>query len=350
MPTDIRIAVIGTGANGASIGADLTRAGHDVTLIEQWPAHVEAMNAHGLRIEQPDGATRTPVRAIHLCEVATLREQFDIVFIAVKAYDTRWACELIRPLVATDGAVVGIQNGMTTDDVASIVGPERSLGAVIEIAANMFDPGVVVRQTPPAGTWFNLGSPDGSASGKVEAVAEVLRASGTVEVTDDIASAKWMKLVGNAAEFLPSAILDLPLTEALHIPGVRELADVAGREALEAGLALGYRIVPLFGSPGLEHHGPDTYAAAVLDEILGGWSEPDTRVALLQDWMKGRRGEGDDINGRVVEAAGRLGLQAPVNEVLLEFAHRIERGTLERGMTNVEPLIARCEQARAPVV
>ena len=41
-----KIAVLGAGANGASIGADLTRAGEDVLLIEQWPAHVEAMRAN----------------------------------------------------------------------------------------------------------------------------------------------------------------------------------------------------------------------------------------------------------------------------------------------------------------
>jgi len=36
----VTIAIVGTGANGASIGADLTLAGEDVVFIEQWPAHV----------------------------------------------------------------------------------------------------------------------------------------------------------------------------------------------------------------------------------------------------------------------------------------------------------------------
>ena len=43
-----RIAIVGTGANGASIGADLTLADEDVVLIDQWPANVEAMRAHGV--------------------------------------------------------------------------------------------------------------------------------------------------------------------------------------------------------------------------------------------------------------------------------------------------------------
>ena len=208
-----RIAIVGAGANGAGIGADLTRAGLDVTFIEQWPAHVEAMRKNGVRVETPDETLVTPVRAFHLCEVAALREAFDIVLIVVKAYDTRWACELIKPLVRPDGLVVGLQNGMTMDDIATIVGPERTLGAVIEVTANMFEPGVVVRQTPPNGSWFAIGAFRRSARGREDEAAQCLGHAGTVEISEDIRSAKWMKLVVNAAEFLPSAILGLPLAE-----------------------------------------------------------------------------------------------------------------------------------------
>ena len=82
-----KVAVLGTGANGAGIGADLVRAGLDVTFVEQWPAHVEAMRADGIRVVMPEETVVTPVRAIHLCEVATLREKFDLVFVVLKAYD-----------------------------------------------------------------------------------------------------------------------------------------------------------------------------------------------------------------------------------------------------------------------
>ena len=217
--TSGRIAIVGAGANGASIGADLTRAELDVTFIEQWPAHVEAMRKNGVRVAMPDETLVTPVRVFHVCEVATLQEAYDIVFVVVKAYDTRWACELIKPLVRPDGLVVGLQNGMTIDDVAAIVGPERTLGAVIEVTSNMFEPGVVVRQTPPKGSSFGIGAFDASTRGREDEVAQCLRYAGTVEVSENIRSAKWMKLVVNAAEFLPSAILGLPLAEAIKIPG-----------------------------------------------------------------------------------------------------------------------------------
>ncbi|HEX7834897.1 MAG TPA: 2-dehydropantoate 2-reductase, partial [Pseudolysinimonas sp.] len=130
-----KIAVLGSGANGASIGADLTAAGVDVTLIEQWPAHVEAMRASGLTIEMPERSIHVEPRTLHLCEVATLRERFDVVLMLMKAYDSRWAAELIRPYLADDGILAGVQNGMTTDTIADVVGAHRTMGTVIEISS-----------------------------------------------------------------------------------------------------------------------------------------------------------------------------------------------------------------------
>lgn len=335
---DKRIAIVGTGANGAAFGADMVNAGLDVTFIEQWPAHVEAMRASGLRVEMPDGTVTTSVNAFHLCDVATMREPFDIVFLGVKAYDTRWACELIKPLVAADGLVVGLQNGMTIDDVASVMGPERTMGAVIEVAAYMFEPGVVGRQTGPDGTWFGVGAYDDATRGREAEIVDVLRHAGDAEIKDDIRSAKWMKLVVNAAEFLPSSIFGLPLAEAIKLPGMREVMMASGREAVRTAMALGHGLVPIFGSERVEANDPDSYATVLLDAVLTGWTLPDTKVTVLQDWLKGRRAEVDDINGRVVREQAALGGAVPVNAGLVDIAHRIERGELEADVSNADLL------------
>src|SRR5690554_4452359 len=134
---DPRIAVLGAGANGASIGADLIASGADVVLIEQWPAHVERMRSDGLQIISPDGTLTVQPRTMHLCEVATLRERFDVVLMLMKAYDSRWAAQLIEPYLAEDGLIAGLQNGMTTGTIADVVGAERTLGTVIEVSSTM---------------------------------------------------------------------------------------------------------------------------------------------------------------------------------------------------------------------
>jgi 2-dehydropantoate 2-reductase len=222
--------------------------------------------------------------------------------------------------------------------MAAAVGPERTLGAVIEIAGNMFEPGVVERQTDAAGTWFALGAYDESARGREEEAAAVLRHTGTVEITADIRSAKWMKLVANAAEMVPSAILDMTLLDALRVPGMRAVMDAAGTEALNTALALGHEIVPMFGQEGIEELPPERYAGALLDAVVAGWSLESTRVAVLQDWIKGRRAEGEEINGLVAAEQGRLGLSTPVNQRLIEIARRIEAGELRPGPENAELL------------
>jgi len=335
-----RIAVLGTGANGSVVGADLIRAGYDVTFIDQWPEHVEKIRSDGVTIEiEEEGTfvTRVP-RMLHLCEVATLTAPFDIVFLVLKAYDTRWGCELIKPYVAADGVVVGVQNGMTFDDIVEIMGADRAIGCVIEVSSTMLDPGFVQRQSPHARSWFAVGTHDGTVTPRLEEVAEIMRHVGDVAIVPDIRSAKWMKLVINAAELVPSAILDASIPGAARIPKMRDLMVAAGNEAIDAGLALGYRVVPIFGLEDVDPVRPHDYVTALIRKLLADYVLDTTRSTVLQDWIRGRHSEVDEIHGPVV--AGLPEGEAAVNTAIIEVAHRIERGELDRQESNLEVLAA----------
>ncbi len=333
-----RIAFLGTGAQGASIAADFVRAGLDVTLIDQWPAHVEAMRAHGLTVNLPTRAIHTPVSALHLCEVAEITRPFDLLFLVVKAYDTRWAAELIRPVLAPDGFVIGLQNGMTHRDLAQIVGPERTLGAVIEIASNMWEPGVTNRQNDIDTSWFALGAVDPAQHHRVAAVADLLRHAGHVEVTDDIHSAKWMKLVVNAAELVPSAIIDSALQEAARDPTMLGIMRAAGYEAMQAALADGATITPIIGMPPVMSNHPERYVDDILDQVLTTYSQADTLTCSLQDWRKGRRAEVDEVHGVVIDILAAQGQTAPVNAHVVTLARAIEAGHLAPNPANLARL------------
>jgi 2-dehydropantoate 2-reductase len=333
--TGTRIAVLGAGANGASIGADLTVAGLDVTLIEQWPAHVEAMRDHGVRIEMHDSVLETPVRTMHLCEVATLRQRFDVVLMLMKAYDSRWAAQLIEPYLTDDGLLVGVQNGMTVDTIAEVVGLQRTLGCVIEISSTMEDPGIVRRHSGPDRSWFALGALDASTVGRTEEIASLLRHSGTVAIVDDIRATKWMKLVSNASVLVTTANLGLSMSEAIDVPGMRELMVASGNEALRAGAAQGYPILPIFGLQPEDVVNQETVVDTLLDALYSGFVTPGTTTTVLQDWSKHRHSEVDDLNGQVVRSSAAAGLAAPVNAAVVEVAGRIERGELEPGVANL---------------
>ncbi|MCX7320211.1 MAG: 2-dehydropantoate 2-reductase, partial [Hyphomicrobiales bacterium] len=80
----MQIAVIGAGAVGCYYGAMLLRAGHDVTLVGR-PAHVEAINSHGLHFESASFTGFIPAKAV--TAISEL-QQPDLVLFAVKSGDT----------------------------------------------------------------------------------------------------------------------------------------------------------------------------------------------------------------------------------------------------------------------
>lgn len=330
-----KIAILGAGANGASIGADLTRAGLDVVLIDQWPEHVAAMRRRGVRIEMPQSTIETAVRAYNLCDVCTFREKFDIVLMLMKAYDSRWASWLIEPYLKSDGLLVGVQNGMTVDVIADVVGPSRTLGCVIEISSAMFDPGVVMRDSGHARSWFAVGSISDAAKGRENEVAELLRLSGKVEIVENIRATKWMKLVSNATTLVSTALLGLSIHEAAAVPEMRDLMLRSGQEALDVGAALGHPVLPIFGLKEADLGRSNRVVDMLLDALLAGFTLPTTKTTVLQDWMKGRHSEVDDLNGLVAAEAKRLGVRAPVNAAIVELAHRIESGDLVAAPENL---------------
>jgi 2-dehydropantoate 2-reductase len=336
----MRIAILGSGANGASIGADLTEAGLAPVLIDQWPAHVEAMRGAGVRIEMPERTLEVEVDARHLCEVAELREPFDLVLLLVKAYDTRWACELIAPWLAPGGLLAGVQNGMTQGVIADVLGPARTLGCVIEISSEMTEPGVVHRHSGPAASYFAVGPLDPKAPGRAEEVAAVLaRSADTIDTLapGEIEAAKWMKLVSNSSTLVASAILGLPIAAAAKLEPMREVMLAAGREALAAGELRGLPRKPIFGLDSAAVESAEDLPTYLLDTLVERFVLPETTSTVLHDWRKGRRAEVDAINGEVVAT---LGAEAPVNRVIVAVARRIEAGELEPSEANLDLLLA----------
>src|SRR6202171_1855471 len=252
-----KIAVLGTGANGSCVAADLTNAGLDVVLIDQWPAHIEAMRAKGLHVTLRQGEIHAKVRPYLVCELASMHQVFDVVFLVTKAYDTRWHAELIKPYLKPDGFLIGLQNGMTASIIADVVGPSRTLGCVPELSSYCFVPGQIKRNTAPERTWFALGSFHPSTDGREGEVAAILRHAGKVEITPHILAAKYMKLVLNSMTLGTIAMTGGELADQ-QPEGMQDLMMRLGSESPRIGEALGDPIGPLFcltaaGAGGSQH-------------------------------------------------------------------------------------------------
>ena len=340
-----KIAVLGAGAIGSSVAVDLTKAGYDVTVIDQWPAQVEALKATGLHVQMADGDVKVPIRACHLCDLASANIAFDIVFLAVKSNDHRWTAEFIKPYLRRDGVLVGVQNGMNDDSIASIVGRSRTVGCVVELSAEIFTPGLVRRNTTHKGTWFAVGELDGLYTARVREIESIMSHVGRCDVTNNIYGAKWTKLIANTMTMGPRGLLGLTNGEATELPGMFDLAAKIGRESLAVGTALGYRTEPIFGLRADEFAGSSDENLMTAMKALLGHVGSRSRTAPIHDHIKGRKSEMEFISGLVSRKGKELGIPTPCNDAVVEIDRRINQGEIKMDRSNFELLKAKVAAA-----
>jgi 2-dehydropantoate 2-reductase len=336
-----RIGVLGAGAIGSVVGGMLTRAGHDVTLIDQWPEHVEAMKSRGLRLSGTIGDFVVPVRALHLHELQTVAEPFDAVFVAVKSYDTEWATMMpLAYLREPDGVVVDFQNGINDSRVAAVAGVRRCLGCVITISAGIYEPGHAMR-TDTGAIGFKIGEHDGTDSPRARELAAILSAVAETKVTTNLWGERWSKLAINCMANPLAGLTGHSTLEVRTIPEIAAVGVHLGAEAIAVGRAVGHEVEPIYGIPTQRYL--DAYAGRGLAELLAeiaaiararGGGQP----SLLQDVIKGRRTEIEYLNGHVCREGARTGVRTPFNDATVAAVRALGVG-FKPDPAHLEPVI-----------
>jgi 2-dehydropantoate 2-reductase len=333
-----KIAVLGAGAIGGSIAADIAKAGHDLTVIDQWPAHIEAMKANGLRVKIPDEDIHVAVDAVHLCDVCRLNRTFDLVLLSAKSYDSAWMTQFIAPFLSADGVLVPVQNSLNDEWVAPIIGCARDVACAFELSAEVFTPGIIQRNTMRDRTWFGIGELDGRITPRLTDIQKIISCAGKVTITPNIHGAKWAKLVNSSMILAPFGMLGLQSWEATEIPEVFSLCVKLGRETMAVGAALGITIEPIFGMSAEEFNvSTDAIVEKLLRAILihHGETARQVRGVVLQDYVKGRMTETDYLNGLIARKGRTAGVPTPANDAVVEINRRIRAGQLKPERSNI---------------
>src|SRR5258706_5488176 len=259
-----RIVFVGAGAIGGSTGAHMTRAGYDVTLIDPWPAHIEAIRANGLEVTgvAPEHAVTVKPKTMHLTEVQNLAKQapVDIAFVSVKSYDTEWATTMIKQYLAPDGYVVSLQNCMNEETIAGVVGWGKTLGSIASsITVELHAPGQIRRAAGKSGskhTVFRVGEVHGRITDRAKEVCGLLANADSAFVTENIWGERWSKLVTNVMGNGLSACTGLIGRDVVKNDAIRHFSNRLGNEAIRVVQALGY------GFDEVSHMDPETLAKA----------------------------------------------------------------------------------------
>ena len=335
------IAILAPGGIGAPIGGLLTRAGHDVVLIDQWVEHVERMRARGLYLEigtrqEPETEMFVPVRVYHLNEIATLRESFDVVFLTAKSTDTHWLVEFIKPYLKPDGVLVSMQNSLNEEWISPVLGPERVAGCVLTGGGELLEPGYVWRNRSINHPYYTLGELDGQITPRLLEIVDLLSDAGKVTTTTNLLGAKWTKLIRNAQGAV-SSMCNMRSWKLLDEPRYVPLVSHITREAMEVGIACGYRMEPINGLTVADLMGsPEQIAQAIIEDARVGGSEGSISM-VQQDMKRGRPSEvAGYLNGLIVRKGHEAGVPTPVNEAITELHMRVERHELPWDMSNFE--------------
>src|SRR5919197_4839858 len=250
-----RIAVVGAGALGGYVGGTLAHLGHDVTLIDAWPGHVETIRARGLELDGMTPEERFTVRkakTMHLTEVQSLaKHPVDVAVGAMKSYDTAWATALIAPYLSAQGFVVSLQNCMNEETIAGIVGWGRTLVVIASmISVDLYEAGRIRRTVAKGGdkhTVFRVGEPHGRVTPRVEELVEWFRGIDSAKATTNLWGERWSKLVQNGMGNGVTAATGLTSPDCLRNDRIRRFQIALAGEGVRVGQALGFELEKIRG-------------------------------------------------------------------------------------------------------
>jgi 2-dehydropantoate 2-reductase len=328
----MKVVVVGAGAIGGLVAAQLADTGAEVAAIARGP-HLRAIQRDGLRVEfgdRPDVVAR-----IRASDDAREVGPADLVFLGLKAYSYASSGPLVGPLLGPDTAIVPAQNGIpwwyfyghpgplgghplvSVDPggvVTATLPPDRVIGCVPYPAAEIVAPGVVRHLE---GWQFPLGEPDGVSRRRSERFGEMMTAAGFKSWTTDIRAQIWLKLLGNATFNPLSTLTGATMAEMCRQPDSRRLALALMTEVASVAAAVGDPLPP---------------GMTVERRMAGAERVGAHKTSMLVDYEAGKPLELDVLLTAVIEIAGLVGQEVPhletlhaTLELLLEVGRRPDR-------------------------
>jgi thiosulfate/3-mercaptopyruvate sulfurtransferase len=326
-----RYVIIGAGAIGVTLAAELHRSGHPVALIARG-AQLQAARAEGITYARPHG--RSLVKASVYGEPGELQlTGDDVLVLATKTQHAAAALALWseQPVWlpngerATGGAALPLlttQNGLETERQA-LRHFETVWGGVLVLAATYVQPGVVVAPSAPSVGIAWIGAFPDRPEPRLESIARDLRrANLETRVTTEISRVKNAKLVMSSTFVL----------DALYEPGelrdrAAALVSVETKEILEGAGG----ITDLAGEVA-------QLSSRIQHQEVSGYERGGT--STWQSLTRAGSVETDYINGEVVLQARLQGREAPVNRALTDRIHAAQRDGIPARSLGGDDLLA----------
>jgi 2-dehydropantoate 2-reductase len=340
------ITVYGAGAIGGITGARLAQAGHDVLLVDRAQDHVAAMNARGLTIDSREGSITIPVRAV---TPDALGSGLALVLLAVKSQDTPPALEVLTPRLDADGAIVSLQNGLNEELIAAAVGAPRTVGCLVNWAADWQAPGRILHGGEGA---LVLGELDGRRSERVERLAKMLDVVSPTRVSDNVLGYTWAKHVYGAL-LTATALVDAHVYEVVERSAeVQAMLVALTLENMAVAERAGIRLEAFDEYAPADYHAAGRGDAAARQRAMARIAAhyraaTKTKTGIWRDLaVRKRKTEVGAMLGATVAKARGFGLAMPLTERLIALIEELETGRRQMAWANLDELVALAPRPR----
>lgn len=288
--------IIGVGAMGCLFAWRLAPF-TAVTLLGSWPQQVQTIRQNGLTLIEPDGRFRH--QSIHITNQLAEIPPADIVLIAVKSHQTERAARQAQQILAPQGLVLTLQNGIGNLETITAVITKNpvTLGTTSE-GATIVEPGVVRH----AGRGHTYLTQTQETAVLIQQIAALFHQAGfQTEITNNVDGLIWGKLAVNAGINPLTALLRVPNGFLAENETARDIMQAAANEVAQVAAAQGIEL---------------PFADAGQRALEVAQATAANHSSMLQDVLRGAPTEIDVICGAVVEYGRLHNIPTPINEQL----------------------------------
>lgn len=302
----MKIAIAGSGALGSGFGFKLFQVGNEVTLIDTWPDHVEAINTNGLEVDFNGEKGTEKIPAFFPQDV---KDTFDVVFVFTKSMQLANMLEAIQHTLTEDTKIICLLNGLGHKQTLAKYIPVKNIFMGTTVwTAGIDAPGKVhfMGQGP-----VELQNIDPNEKQAAEELVEMMAKAGlNGQYSDNVVFSTWRKACVNGTLNVLCSILDCDIEELSKTETCRNMMT-----SIITEFSLGAKVEGVTLDV--------TETVDYLMDLCGkvGPHYPSMHQDLIQNH---RPTEVDYLNGAVAKMGQEHGFDAPTCQMITDLIHAKE--------------------------
>ncbi len=292
----MKILVMGAGAIGSFFGGLLSKE-NNVVLIGRKP-HVDMINKKGLKIK---GKTKFNCKLRAFYSTDNISDDFDLILLTVKSYDTEKAVNQIKHFVSEKTIVLSLQNGLDNLKKITKYFSRETVFAGVTSNGVIFEKPGIINHTGVGYTF--LGSVSAKNKDKLRKIAKFFNKSGIkTSISPDITEDIWVKGIINSSinplttffKCKNGYLIENPVLKNLVKKICFESTNIAKTQTLE--LNFDDMIDKTF---------------SVIKDTKDNYS------SMLQSYLSKKAFEIDSINGVLADIGKKENVDTTLNEILI---------------------------------